>query len=140
MGVLPFVLEHSVCTAQVASENVVAGLLYLVAMAVAAGMTQVCTIKCIRQLLTIVCTINSTPRQAIQPRVLQVSSAVGAAGTVVVVAGLCSMELILFVIVNRNGQLAGVDRLKEEEMDDSETWQKEDLEPSESDDANSLMD
>ena len=126
MGVLPFVLEHSVCTAQVASENVVAGLLYLVAMAVAAGMTQAL--------------LNSTPRQAIQQRVLQVSSAVGAAGTVVVVVGLCSIELILFVIVNRNGQLAGVDRLKEEEMDDSETWQKEDLEPSESDDANSLMD
>ena len=125
MGVLPFVLEHSVCTAQVASENVVAGLLYLVAMAVAAGMTQAL--------------LNSTPRQAIQQRVLQVSSAVGAAGTVVVVVGLCSIELILFVIVNRNGQLAGVDQLKED-MDDSETWQKEDLEPSESDDANSLMD
>ena len=40
MGILPFVLEHAVRTAQVASDNVVAGLLYLVAMAVAAGMTQ----------------------------------------------------------------------------------------------------
>ena len=42
MGMLPFCLQQAVQSARPASENVVAGLVYLVAMAFAAGLNQLC--------------------------------------------------------------------------------------------------